>query len=57
MGGNLGFDVLYPIDAMHTFDAVGPDGEVVTAEELTRATAASLHHGRFATVLRTSELI
>ncbi|WP_433351469.1 cysteine hydrolase family protein [Microtetraspora malaysiensis] len=57
MGGNLGFDVLFPIDAMHTFDAVGPDGEVVTAEEITRATAASLHHGRFATVLRTSELI
>ncbi|MEV0400459.1 cysteine hydrolase family protein [Actinoallomurus sp. NPDC050550] len=57
MGGNLGYDVLYPIDAMHTFDAVGPDGETVTAEELTRATAASLHHGRFAQVVRTVDLI
>ncbi|MCO6010051.1 cysteine hydrolase [Actinoallomurus purpureus] len=57
MGGNLGYDVLYPIDAMHTFDAVGPDGETVTAEELTRATAASLHHGRFARVIRTADLI
>ncbi|GAB3990271.1 cysteine hydrolase family protein [Actinoallomurus acanthiterrae] len=57
MGGNLGYDVLYPIDAMHTFDAVGPDGETVTAEELTRATAASLHHGRFAKVVRTADLI
>ena len=56
MGGNLGYDVLYPIDAMHTFDAVGPDGETVTAEELTRATAASLHHGRFARVVRTADL-
>jgi nicotinamidase-related amidase len=57
MGGNLGFDVLYPIDAMHTFDAVGPDGETVTAEALTRATAASLHHGGFARVVRTRELL
>ncbi|GAA4618394.1 cysteine hydrolase family protein [Actinoallomurus liliacearum] len=57
MGGNLGYDVLYPIDAMHTFDAVGPDGETVTAEELTRATAASLHHGRFARVVRTTDLL
>ncbi|MCO5998535.1 cysteine hydrolase family protein [Actinoallomurus rhizosphaericola] len=57
MGGNLGYDVLYPIDAMHTFDAVGPDGETVTAEELTRATAASLHHGRFARVLRTADVL
>ncbi|MEV5750195.1 cysteine hydrolase family protein [Actinoallomurus sp. NPDC052308] len=57
MGGNLGYDVLYPIDAMHTFDAVGPDGETVTAEELTRATSASLHHGRFARVVRTADLL
>ncbi|WP_248960507.1 cysteine hydrolase family protein [Sphaerisporangium perillae] len=57
MAGNLGYRVLYPIDAMHTFDAVGPDGEVVTAEDLTRATAASLHHGRFARVVRTADLL
>ncbi|MFG1875378.1 isochorismatase family protein [Sphaerisporangium sp. NPDC049003] len=57
MGGNLGYRVLYPIDAMHTFDAIGPDGEVVTAEELTRATAANLHHGGFAQVVRTADLV
>jgi nicotinamidase-related amidase len=57
MAGNLGYQVWYAIDAMHTFDATGPDGEVVTAEELTRATAASLHHGGFARVVRTAELM
>lgn len=56
MGGNLGYDVLLALDACHTFDRLGPDGELVTAEELTRATAASLH-GEFATVLRTSDLV
>lgn len=56
MAGNLGFDVRYPIDAMHTFDTEGPDGEVVTAEELTRATAASLH-GEFARVVRTADVL
>ncbi|MFC4589308.1 cysteine hydrolase family protein [Sphaerisporangium corydalis] len=57
MAGNLGYQVLYPIDAMHTFDATGPDGEVVTAEDLTRATAASLHHGGFAQVIHTTDLL
>lgn len=57
MAGNLGYQVWYAIDAMHTFDATGPDGEVVTAEELTRATAASLHHGGFARVVRTADLM
>lgn len=57
MGGNLGFEVLFALDAMHTFDAVGPDGRVVTAAELTRATAASLHHGGFARVVRTADLL
>jgi nicotinamidase-related amidase len=56
MGGNLGYDVLMVLDACHTFDRLGPDGELVTAEELTRATAASLH-GEFATVVRTSDLV
>jgi nicotinamidase-related amidase len=56
MGGNLGYDVLFAIDATHTFDRVGPDGELVTADELARATAASLH-GEFATVVRTSEIL
>lgn len=57
MGGNLGFEVLFALDAMHTFDAIGPDGRTVTAEDLTRATAASLHHGGFARVVRTADLL
>ncbi len=56
MGGNLGYDVLFVLDACATFDRVGPDGEVVTAEELTRATAASLHD-EFATVVSTRDLL
>jgi nicotinamidase-related amidase len=56
MGGNLGYDVLFVLDACATFDRVGPDRELVTAEELTRATAASLH-GEFATVVSTRDLV
>ena len=55
MGANLGFDVLFVRDACHTFDRRGPDGEIVTAEELTRATLASLHD-EFATIVRTEDL-
>jgi nicotinamidase-related amidase len=57
MAGNLGYDVVFVIDATHTFDALDPDGEVLTAEVLSRATAANLHHGGFARVVRTAELV
>jgi nicotinamidase-related amidase len=56
MGGNLGYDVLFVLDACHTFDREGPDGTLMTADELTRATATSLH-GEFATVVSTSDLL
>jgi nicotinamidase-related amidase len=56
IGGNLGYDVLFVLDACTTFDREGPDGEVVSAEDITRATAASLH-GEFATVVQTRDLI
>ncbi len=56
VGGNLGFDVLFVLDATHTFDREGPDGVVVSADELARATAASLH-GEFATVVNTADLV
>jgi nicotinamidase-related amidase len=55
VGGNLGFDVLFVLDATHTFDRAGPDGHVLTADELARATATSLH-GEFATVVSTAAL-
>lgn len=57
MGGNLGFEVLVPLDATHTFDLEGPGGVRLTADELTRATAVNLHGGEFATVLSTAELL
>jgi nicotinamidase-related amidase len=56
VGANVGFDVLFVLDATHTFDREGPDGTVMTADELARATATSLH-GDFATVVATAELV
>ena len=44
------------LDACATFDREGPDGTVMTADELTRATATSLH-GEFATVVSTRDLL
>ena len=45
MGGNLGYDVNFVLDATHTFDR----GDL-TADELAKATATNLH-GEFATRL------
>jgi nicotinamidase-related amidase len=56
VGGNLGYDVRFALDATHTFDRAGPDGRIVPAAELARATAASLH-GEFATVVSTADLL
>jgi nicotinamidase-related amidase len=49
---DLGYDVRFVLDATHTFNVDGPDGETVTAAELAGATAASLH-GEFAEVINT----
>ncbi|MEU6986948.1 cysteine hydrolase family protein [Streptomyces sp. NPDC046324] len=57
MGGNLGYDVVFPLDAMHTFDLEGPFGWAATAEELTRATAVSLQGGGFARVVSTEDVL
>lgn len=57
MAGNLGYDVLFVLDAMHTFDLRGPDGVVIRAQELSRTTAANLHGGGFARVVATADLI
>jgi nicotinamidase-related amidase len=56
MAGNLGYEVTFVLDATHTFDRVGPDGIVVAAEDLSRATAASLH-GEFASVTTVEHVI
>jgi nicotinamidase-related amidase len=56
MGANLGYEVLFAIDATHTFDRTGPDGERLSADELARATATSLHE-EFAAVVSAKELV
>jgi nicotinamidase-related amidase len=56
VGANVGFDVLFVLDATHTFDREGPDGTVMSADELARATATSLH-GEFARVVATDDLV
>lgn len=56
IGGNLGHQVLFALDATHTFDRPGPDGQILTADELARATATNLH-GEFATVVSTRRLV
>jgi nicotinamidase-related amidase len=57
MGGNLGFDVAFALDATHTFDLADPlNGGVIEADTLARVTAANLH-GEFAQVVATEELI
>ena len=54
MGGNLGYDVTFAIDATHTFDLAGPHGATFDADTVARMTAANLHE-EFATVVTTSE--
>lgn len=56
MAGNLGYEVIFVLDATHTFDRVGPDGVLVAADDLRRATAASLH-GEFSEVCSTDQVI
>ncbi len=56
VASDLGYDVYFALDATHTFDRKGPDGEVVPAEALARATAANLHE-EFATVTTTADLV
>lgn len=56
VAGDLGYDVLFALDATHTFDRTGPDGRVVTADELARTTATNLDE-EFATVLTTQQVL
>ncbi|MDQ0939246.1 cysteine hydrolase family protein [Streptomyces sp. V1I1] len=57
MGGNLGYEVLFALDATYTFDLEGPFGWRRSADELAQASAVSLHGGGFATVVRTKEVV
>jgi len=55
--GNLGYDVVLPIDATHTFEMAGPGGIHLTAAELARAAAVNLGGGGFARVVATDDVI
>ncbi|MFI9584329.1 cysteine hydrolase family protein [Streptomyces sp. NPDC052236] len=57
MGGNLGYDVLFALDATYTFDLEGPFGWRRSAAELAQTSAVSLHGGGFATVVTTKEVV
>jgi nicotinamidase-related amidase len=56
MAGNLGYDVVFVPDAMHTFDLEAPDGVTVPAAELSRITAINLSGGGFARLATTDQL-
>ena len=56
VGSDLGFEVTFVVDAMHTFDKTGPDGEVLVAADASRNAATTLHE-EFATVVRTADLV
>ena len=56
VGGNLGYEVFFVLDATHTFDRTGPDGVTLSADYLARATAANLHE-EFATVTDTAHVM
>lgn len=56
VAGDLGYDVIFALDATHTFDRTGPEGLVVTADELARTTATNLD-GEFATVVSTPHVV
>jgi nicotinamidase-related amidase len=56
MGGNLGFDVAFALDATCTFDLPDPiNGGRIDADTLARVTAANLHD-EFAQVVTTAQL-
>lgn len=57
MGGNLGYEVFFALDATYTFDLEGPFGWRRSADELAQTSAVSLHGGGFATVVTTEALV
>lgn len=56
MGGNLGYRVLFALDATHTFDRRALDGGAIPADDLARVTGANLQ-GEFAAVVTTAALL
>jgi nicotinamidase-related amidase len=55
VGSDLGYDTTFVLDATYTFDTRGPDGKIVSGDELARVTAANLDP-EFGRVVTTVEL-
>ena len=53
---SLGYDMLFALDATHTFDDTSPDGTLITAEDFARTTAANLDPS-FGRVVSTADLL
>ena len=56
MGGNMGYQVTFALDATRTFDHEAIDGSIIPAETMYQVTAANLN-GEFATVLSTEQVL
>ena len=56
MAGNLGFDARLVRDATWTFDRVGPDGDMHSAEDIHAMTLSNLN-GEFARIVTTHDVI
>ncbi len=56
IGSDLGFDLVFVLDATHTFDITGPNRRVYRAREIARYTAVTLA-ADFGQVVSTSDLI
>lgn len=55
-GSDLGYDMLFVLDATHTFDIVGPNHQVYRAREIARYSALTLE-ADFGRVVMTAELL
>lgn len=56
VGSDLGLDLLFVLDATHTFDITGPNHQVYRAREIARYTALNLE-ADFGKVVTTAELL
>ena len=56
VGSDLGFDLVFVLDATHTFDIIGTNRHVYRAREIARYTALTLESD-FGQVVSTSDLI
>jgi nicotinamidase-related amidase len=56
MASDMGYEVLFVIDATHTFDIAAVEGKILRARELARVTALELD-AEFCQVVYTTELV